>query len=154
MLGSVASVPILLVQWPRLSPTRKERQVRSRRIAGSEGADESGWPWGQRKIFLERLGAQGYSCWTLRQYESATASFCAAIEKRRLDVGELDSASTERLQRSVVEAIPESGRSWGKFCITRFIEHLVEAGVTTVSDPPAKRLTARERLCKEYRAYL
>jgi site-specific recombinase XerD len=113
-----------------------------------------GWQWGQRKTFLERLGAQGYSRWTLQQYESATASFCAAIEKRRLDVGDLDNASTERLQRSVVGAIPEYGRSWGKFCVTRFIEHLAEAGVTTVSDPPAKRLTARERLGKEYQAYL
>jgi integrase/recombinase XerD len=128
--------------------------MRSGRIAGSEGAHESGWPWVHRKTFLELLGAQGYSHWTLRQYKSASASFCAAIEKRRLGIGDLDRASTERLQRSVVGAIPESDRSWGKFCVTRFIEHLVEAGVTIVSDPPTKRLTARERLRKEYQAYL
>jgi site-specific recombinase XerD len=105
-------------------------------------------------MFLERLHAQGYSRWTLRRYESATASFCAAIEKRRLSGGDLESATTERLQRSVVGAIPEYDRSWGRFCVGRFIEHLAEAGVTTVSQPPAKRLTARERLRKEYEVYL
>ena len=51
-------------------------------IALSEGSDEAGWPWSHRKTFLERLRAQGYSRWTLRRYESATGSFCAAIEKR------------------------------------------------------------------------
>jgi hypothetical protein len=100
------------------------------------------------------LRAQGYSCWTLRQYESATASFCAAIEKRELGSGQLDGVTTDRLQRSVVGAIPEYDRKWGKFCIRRFIDHLAEAGVAAVPHPPTHRLTARQRLHQEYEAYL
>jgi hypothetical protein len=128
--------------------------MRSGRIASSAGGDESGWPWRHRKTFLERLRAQGYSCWTLRQYESATASFCAAIEKRELGSGQLDGVTTDRLQRSVVGAIPEYDRKWGKFCIRRFIDHLAEAGVAAVPHPPTHRLTARQRLHQEYEAYL
>jgi hypothetical protein len=78
------------------------------------------------------IARAGYSRWTLCQYESATDSFCAAIEKRRLGIGDLDGATTERLQRSVVGSIPEYARSWGKFCGARFIEHLAESGVATV----------------------
>ena len=81
-------------------------------IALSEGSDEAGGPWSHRKTFLERLRAQGYSRWTLRRYESATGSFCAAIEKRGLESDDLDGATTERLQRSVIAAIP--ARSWAE----------------------------------------
>ena len=125
------------------------------RVVLSEGANEAEWPWSQRQAFLERLRAQGYSRWSLRQYESATERLCAAIEKRRLGSADLDGATTERLQRSVVAgSIPEYVRSWGNFSVARFIKHLAESGVATISQPPAKRLTARERLREEYEAYL
>jgi hypothetical protein len=123
-------------------------------IALSEGSDEAGWPWSHRKTFLERLRAQGYSRWTLRRYESATGSFCAAIEKRGLESDDLDGATTERLQRSVIAAIPGYARSWGRFCVARFIEHLAEAGVAIVRQLPVKRLSGREHLRTEYEAYL
>ncbi|HUA34918.1 MAG TPA: tyrosine-type recombinase/integrase, partial [Candidatus Binataceae bacterium] len=66
----------------------------------------------------------------------------------------MDGAITERLQRSVVGSTPEYARSWGEFCVTRFMEHLAESGVAAVWQSPAKRLTARERLREEYEAYL
>ena len=124
------------------------------RISGGEGADEALWPWSHRKTFLERLRAQGYSPFTLREYESIADSFCAAIEKRSLGAGDLDGATTERLRQAVLKKIPEYVRTWGKSCLQRFIEHLAEAGVATVPESPAKRLTALDRLRDEYEAYL
>ncbi|MGH7249154.1 MAG: site-specific integrase, partial [Pseudomonadota bacterium] len=63
-------------------------------------------------------------------------------------------ATTERLRQAVLKEIPEYIRTWGKFCLRRFIEHLAEAGAATVPQPPSKRLTARKRLRVEYEAYL
>ena len=103
---------------------------------------------------MERLAAQGYSRFTLREYESIAESFCAAIEKRALGADDLDGAATERLRQAVLKQIPEYVRTWGKFCLGRFIEHLAEAGVATVPEPPAKRLTALDRLRDEYETYL
>ena len=124
------------------------------RVALGEGSDGAEWPWSHRQAFLERLRAQGYSRWSLRQYGLATESFCAAIEKRALGAGDLDGATVERLRRAVVKEVPEYVRTWGEFCVARFIEHLAESGVAAVSQPPAKRLTARECLREEYEAYL
>jgi integrase/recombinase XerD len=124
------------------------------RITGRARAGEAQWPWSHRQSFMERLAAQGYSRFTLREYESIAESFCAAIEKRALGADDLDGAATERLRQAVLKQIPEYVRTWGKFCLGRFIEHLAEAGVATVPEPPAKRLTALNRLSEEYEIYL
>lgn len=118
------------------------------------GGDEADWPWSHRQVFVERLRAQGYSRFTVRQYESIAGSFCATIEKRGLAVGDLDGATTERLRRAVVKEIPEYARTWGKFCVGRFIEYLVEAGVATLAQSSARRSTALDRLRDEYETYL
>jgi integrase/recombinase XerD len=124
------------------------------RIDGGEEADEARWPWSHRRVFIERLAAQGYSRCTLREYQSIADAFCAAIEKRALGPTELDGATTERLRRAVLKNVPEYVHTWGKFCIARFIEHLVEAGVATAPPLPTKKLTALDRLRDEYEAYL
>jgi integrase/recombinase XerD len=121
-------------------------------VAG--GADEARWPWCHRRSFMERLAAQGYSRCTLREYQSIADAFCVAIEKRALRVDDLDGAATERLRQAVLKEIPEYARTWGKSCLQRFIEHLAEAGVATVPQSPAKRVTARDRLREEYETYL
>jgi integrase/recombinase XerD len=121
------------------------------RIADS---DEAGWSWSHRQTFMERLAAQGYSRFTLREYESIAGRFCAAIEKRALRASDLDGATVERLQRAVLKQVPEYVRTWGKFCVARFVEHLAEAGVATVPPAPAKKQTALDRLRGEYEAYL
>jgi integrase/recombinase XerD len=118
------------------------------------GGDEAKWPWAHRQAFVEGLRAQGYSRFTLRQYELIAGSFCAKIEKRGLAVGNLDGATTERLRRAVVKEIPEYIRTWGKFCVGRFIEHLAEAGVATLAQSSARRSTALDRLRDEYETYL
>ena len=49
------------------------------RIPDRARAGEAQWPWSQRQAFMERLAAQGYSRFTLREYESIAGGFCAAI---------------------------------------------------------------------------
>jgi site-specific recombinase XerD len=124
------------------------------RNSGGERADEAGWPWSHRKTFLERLGAQGYAAVTIQEYRTIAGRLCEAIEKRALRTGDLDGAKTERLRHSVLSGITGSARSYAKFCLGRFIEHLSEADVATVPEPPAKKATALDRLRDEYEAYL
>ncbi len=98
-------------------------------------AGEAQWLWSHRQTFMERLAAQGYSRFTLREYESIADRFCAAVAKRALGASDLDAGTTERVRRAVLREVPEYGRTWGKFCLRRFIEHLAEAGAATVPQP-------------------
>jgi integrase/recombinase XerD len=124
------------------------------KIGGGREADETRWPWSHRAAFIGRLRAQGYAACTVRHYESIAGAFCAAIEKRSLKASDLDGSTTERVRRAVLRGIPEYDRTFAKFILGRFIAHLAEAGVAAVRQLPTKRLTARERLHKEYEAYL
>jgi integrase/recombinase XerD len=124
------------------------------RNSGGDRADEAGWPWSHRKTFLERLGAQGYAAVTIQEYRTIAGRLCEAIEKRALRIGDLDGATTERLRHAVLSGVSGSAHSYAKFCLGRFIEHLTEAGVATAAQPPAKKLTALDRLRQEYEAYL
>ena len=94
------------------------------RNSDGERANEAGWPWSHRKTFLERLGAQGYAAVTIQEYRTIAGGLCEAIEKRALRIGDLDGATTERLRHSVLSGITGSARSYAKFCLGRFIEHL------------------------------
>jgi integrase/recombinase XerD len=124
--------------------------------SGGEKTVEAGWSWAHRQRFLERLGTQGYVARTLRRYESIAGAFCAAIEKHTLRVGDLDGATTERLRHAVLNGATGSARTRGsaRFCLGRFIDHLIEAGVATAPEPPAKKAPALDRLCEEYKSYL
>ncbi len=121
---------------------------------GAERVDGAGWPWAHRQKFLERLGTQGYAARTLREYESIAGALCAAIEKHALRAGDLDEATTERLRLAVLSGVTGSACTHARFCLGRFIDHLTEAGVATAPEPPAKKATALDRLCEEYKSYL
>jgi len=124
------------------------------RNPGDERADEAGWPWSQRKTFLERLAVQSYAAVTIQEYRTIAGRFCDAIEKRGLRIGDLDPATTERLRHSVLSGVTGSARSYAKFCARRFIDHLIEAGVATAARPQKKKLTWLDRLRGEYEDYL
>ena len=124
------------------------------RSPGDERANVAGWPWSHRKDFLERLAAQGYAPFTLHEYRKIAGRFCEAIEKRALHIGDLDGATVERLRHAVLSGGTGSARAYAKFCLGQFIDHLIEAGVATAPQPPAKKLTALERLREEYETYL
>ena len=77
-------------------------------------------------------GAQGYAAVTIQEYRTIAGRLCEAIEKRALRIGDLDGATRERLRHAVLSGITGSARSYAKFCLGRFVEHLSEAGVATV----------------------
>jgi len=133
---------------------RKEGLMTFERNPSGERAGEAGWPWSHRRTFLERLSAQGYASYTLGQYRSIAGRFCETIEKRALRISDLDGAITERLRHAVLSGVTGSARTYAKFCLGRFIDHLIEAGGATASEPPAKKSTALDRLRDEYETYL
>jgi hypothetical protein len=122
--------------------------------SGGERADEVGWPWSHRKTFLEGLAAQGYAAVTIQEYRTIAGRFCDVIEKRSLGIGDLDAATTERLRHAVLSGITGNSQTYAKFCLGRFIDHLIEAEVATAMQPPSKKLTELDCLREEYETYL
>jgi hypothetical protein len=57
------------------------------RNSGGERTGEAQWARAHRQTLQERLEAQGYAPFTLRQYQSITGRFWAAIEKRTVGAG-------------------------------------------------------------------
>ncbi|ASP89561.1 hypothetical protein CDO26_35855 (plasmid) [Sinorhizobium meliloti] len=107
-----------------------------------------------RQEFLERLRVQGYAPCTVRTYNGIVGQFCAEVEKRGLNAGKLDGAAVEAARRAVLANASESARTYAKFCLTRFIDYLVDAGVAGLPEPPCKEPTALDRLREEYDLYL
>src|SRR5260370_17992932 len=124
------------------------------RNLGGERADEAGWPWTNRHTFLERVVAQGYAALRVHEYRKMAGRLCEAIEKRALRVGDLDGATTELLRHAVLSGITGNAQTYARFCLGRFIDHLIEAGVVTAPEPPSKKLTALDCLREEYETYL
>lgn len=98
--------------------------------------------------------AQGYSLSSINTYEQATRHFCDEIKQLGLQTDSLDAPAMEALFEAVIEKTNRSNPSLLKFCIRRFIEHLVDAGVMIPVNSEAKELTELECLCEEYEAYL
>ena len=88
------------------------------------------------------------------EYRKMAGRFCEAIEKRALRVGDLDGAAAERLRHAVLSGVTGSARTYARFCLGRFIDHLIESGAATAPQPPVKKLTPLDRLREEYEAYL
>ena len=80
-----------------------------------------GWLAPHRDMFLTELGRLGYAAKTIGDYRRAIDGFCAQVEARGLDAGEIGSELPVGQKR--------------KECIARFIEHLVDAGVMASPSP-------------------
>ncbi|SEI19486.1 hypothetical protein SAMN05216228_104616 [Rhizobium tibeticum] len=96
------------------------------------------WIARYRQGFLEGLTAQGYARCTLRTYERIVAQFCAEVEKRGLSAGKLDAAAVEALRQAVLAEANGSAHTYAKFCLNRFIGHLVDAGVASLPNSPPR----------------
>ena len=107
-----------------------------------------------RQEFIKVLKTQGYSRSAIDTYARATRLFCDEIKQRGLCIDSLDASAVEALFQAVIAKASKTSRSLFKFCLGRFIEHLVDAGVTIPANSEAKELTELERLCEEYKAYL
>jgi hypothetical protein len=107
-----------------------------------------------RKQFLHSLSKQGYAPATLRIYDAAIARFCAASELRAVGAQDLYQQQIERIRAAVLDGVVPRIRTNTKFCVNRFIDHLVEVGIARLLEPPPRVLTALDRLREEYERYL
>ena len=82
-----------------------------------------GWLAPYRDTFLTELGQLGYAARTIGYYQRAIDGFCAQVEARGLDAGEIGSELPAGRER--------------KGYIARFIEHLIDAGVMAPPSPAA-----------------
>ena len=83
----------------------------------------SGWLAPYRDSFLTELAEFGYAARTIGYYQSAINGFCARIEARGLNAREIGTELAATHER--------------KECITRFVAHLIDAGVMPPPSPAA-----------------
>ncbi len=91
-----------------------------KRPSASKGV---GWLAPYRDTFLTELGQLGYAARTIGYYQRAIDGFCAQVEARGLDAGEISSELRAGRER--------------RGYIARFIEHLIDAGVMAPPSPAA-----------------
>jgi integrase/recombinase XerD len=128
--------------------------VTSQYEMGEATACAEGWLQPHRQRFVEDLRALGYKPWTLRRYEEVALRFCAAVGVSGLGADDLNGSQIERLHAAVVDATTATARTNTRFCLNRFINHLVAARVAHLPELPPKVPTALELLHQEYDAYL
>ena len=126
----------------------------SSRKKNAEASDATEWLSRHRQRFLQGLCEQGYARETLRCYERAIGYLSAAIAKRGLTDGHLGPKQVTRLRTEVMDSARPSLRTNTMFCLDRFIDHLVDAGVARRQAPAPQVRTALDRLRGEYDAYL
>ena len=94
--------------------------LESKPSSATKGAD---WLAPHRDTFLTELARLGYAAKTIRHYQQAIDGFCARVEVRGLDTGEIGIELPAGQER--------------KGYIARFIEHLIDAGVMAPPSPAA-----------------
>ncbi|WBT37769.1 site-specific integrase [Hyphomicrobium sp. DMF-1] len=104
--------------------------------------------------FLQKLVDQGYTPATMRTYEGAARLLCEAVASRGLRKGELVGRTLSATHAAALKAMHPNKYNQKRFCLERFIDVLVEAGVADRPKPKEKALTRLDRLQAEYESYL
>ena len=112
------------------------------------------WLQSHRERFLKNIADQGYCDGTLTHYNGASSQFCKEVAKRGLHQGQLVGSVLSKICAAVLKSNRHHKHSYKTFCVNRFVDNLVEAGVAKRSDPARRRPTARDRLRVEYETYL
>ncbi|WP_291298461.1 site-specific integrase [Elioraea sp.] len=106
------------------------------------------------KAFLQNLADQGYAPATMRTYEAAARLLCQEVARRGLRMDELVGRTLSKTHAAALKAMHPNKCDQKRYCLERFIDALVAAGVAERAKPPKKAMTAIERLAAEYEAYL
>jgi site-specific recombinase XerD len=106
------------------------------------------------KAFLQDLAEQGYAPGTMRTYAGAARLLCQEVARRGLGEGELAGRTLSKTRAAALAAMRPNQHDQRRYCLERFIDALVEAGVAERPKAPKKAPTAIERLAAEYEAYL
>lgn len=121
---------------------------------GRQVTHNTEWLASHQQAFLERISTQGYAPCTVHQYERATRLFYEEIKQLGLGPRDLDGPTIKTIQEAALRVITVKTRKYGKFCLERFVDHLVSAEVIAMPELPMKELTVLDRLGKEYEIYL
>jgi site-specific recombinase XerD len=106
------------------------------------------------KQFMQQLADQGYTTATVRTYDGTAALFCREVSRRGLRKGELVGRTLSKTHAAALKAMHPNKYNQKRYCLERFIDALVEAGIAERPKPPKKTPTAVERLRAEYETYL
>jgi len=117
-------------------------------------ADVPDWLRPYCTLFLQKLADQGYAPATMRTYAGATALFCQEVARRGLGHGQLVGETLSKVRAAALKGIYPNEYNKKIYCLERFIDALVEAGVAERPKPTKKVPTALERLQAEYEVYL
>jgi site-specific recombinase XerD len=112
------------------------------------------WLVTHREQFLKRLSDQGYTGGTLRTYDGAASLFCQEVSRRSLGSDQLIGQTLLKVQAAALDGMNPNKSGYKRFCLDRFIDALVEAGVAERPKLPRQSPTALERLRSEYETYL
>lgn len=125
----------------------------SRRSSITKSVSPLGWLAPHRERFLTSLADQGYTPGTVRTYGDIASVFCREVLRRRLCPGQLTSRMLAKCRAAALDKLPTNKPVYKQFCLGRFIDALVVAGVAERHEP-VRRATALDRLRSEYEAYL
>lgn len=106
------------------------------------------------KPFRENLVNQGYAPATMRTYDTAARLLCEEIVRRGLSKGPLAGRVLLEVEAAALKAIHPNKHTYTKYCLTRLIDTLVEAGAAERPKASKKAPTALDCLVAEYKAYL
>ena len=104
--------------------------------------------------FQQRLTDEGYSTATIRTYDAAAALFCSEVVRRGIRCGPLVGTTLTKVRGAALGSMQPIKYDQKKYCLERFIDALVQAGVAERPLLPQKNPTALERLRAEYEVYL
>ena len=99
------------------------------------------WLEPHRVRFLKSLADQGYAAATMRTYDAAAKVLCREVSKRKLREGHLVGHMLSSAREAALAAMHPNKHDNKSFCLERFIDALVEAGVAERPRPKRKAAT-------------
>ncbi len=85
------------------------------------------------------LSDQGYAAVTMRSYDGAADLFCQEVSRRGLRSGQLVGATLTKARAAALGRMHPNKYDQKKYCLDRFIDALVEAGVAERPAPKKVR---------------
>jgi len=107
-----------------------------------------------RVRFLKVLSDQGYAALTLRIYDGAARLLCREVSRGGISDGQLVGKRLSNARVAALEAMHPSKYDQKRYCLERFIDALVEAGVAERPKPKIIAPTLLDCLRSEYASYL
>jgi integrase/recombinase XerD len=104
------------------------------------------WLKPHSKEFQQKLNDQGYARATMRTYEGSARFLCEEVARRGLRKGELVGRTLSSLHAAALKEMHANKYNQKRYCLERFIDALVDAGVAERPKVKAKAPTPLDRL--------